>query len=172
MTTVHTTRGPVDTGPVDADTVDTDPVDLWPAFTTHTADDVAVGAVRLTRLVAWCDTPSVHTAHAVLPGTGGQPSDVESASVVVARVVAVEWRSDLRMHVLIDADLRGCTPFVAAARVIGRAATVHLSAATLSCAAAGQEAGIPLRLPSDVVVGDLVVVPCAGATYLRDVAVA
>jgi len=161
MTTVHTVQRQFHPGSVD----------LWPAFTTHTADDVAVGAVRLTRLVAWCDTPSVHTARAVLPGTGGEPSEVESTSVVVARVVAVEWRSDLLMHVLIDADLRGCTPFVAETRVIGRTATVHLSSATLGCTAVEQGAGLPLRLPSDLVVGDLVVVPCAGATYLRDVAV-
>jgi hypothetical protein len=145
-------------------------VDLWPAFTTHTADDVIVAAVSLTRLVEWCGTPCVHTADAALPGSGGHPSETEMASVVIARVLAVEWRSDLRMHVTIDADLDGGRPILGQARVIGREATVHLSTATLEAPGAGDFA-FAAQLPSDVVVGDLVVVPCLGATLLHDVKV-
>ena len=92
------------------------------------------------------------------------------ASVVIARVLAVEWRSDLRMHVTIDADLDGGRPILGQARVIGREATVHLSTATLEAPGAGDFA-FAAQLPSDVVVGDLVVVPCLGATLLHDVKV-
>jgi len=144
--------------------------DLWPALTTHTKDDVAVAAVALTRLVQWCGTPCVHTADASLPGTGGRPSDTELASVVVARVLAVQWRSDLRMHVTIDADLDGGRPILSQARVIGREATVHLSTATLEAPGA-EDFAFAAQLPSDVVVGDLIAVPCLGVTLLHDVTV-
>jgi hypothetical protein len=145
--------------------------DLWPAFTTHTGDDVIVAAVSLTRLVEWCGTPCVHTSDAAVAGTDGHPSETELASVVIARVLAVEWRSDLRMHVTIDADLDGGRPILSQARVIGRRATVHLSTATLEAPDAADFA-FATQLPSDVVVGDLVVVPCLGVTLLHDVKVA
>jgi hypothetical protein len=145
-------------------------VDLWPAFTTFASDDVVVAAVSLTRLVEWCGTPCVHTADAALPGTHGLPSPTEMASIVIARVVAVQWRSDLRMHVTIDADLDGCRPILSEARVIGRQATVHRSTATLEAPGA-EDFAFAAQLPSDVVLGDLIAVPCLGATLLHDVKV-
>jgi len=145
--------------------------DAWPAFTVHTDDDVVVAAVALTRLVTWCGTPSVHNSAAATPGTGGRSAATERASVVVARVLDVEWRSDLRMHVVIDADLRHCRPITGDTRVIGRRATVHLSSAVLRRGAAADDA-FSTYLPSDVVVGDLIVIPCAGATLLHEVKLA
>lgn len=145
-------------------------VDLWPAFTTFASDDIVVAAVSLTRLVEWCGTPCVHTADAALPGSDGHPSGTEMASVVIARVVAVQWRSDLRMHVTIDADLDGCRPILSEARVIGRQPTVHRSTATLEAMGA-EDFAFAAQLPSDVAVGDLVAVPCLGATLLHDIRV-
>ena len=36
--------------------------DSWPAFTTHSDDDVVIAALSIGRLVEWCGTPCVHTA--------------------------------------------------------------------------------------------------------------
>ncbi|WP_411699484.1 hypothetical protein [Conyzicola sp.] len=159
MTITQTTRPqPRTTRPIDAH--------AWPAFTEHTPDDVVVAAVALTRLVKWCGTPSVHNSGA--RDYAGEASATERASVVVTRVIAAEWRSDLRLHVTIDANMGGCRPTVAEARVIGRQATVHLSSASVSWAGA-EGAALPAYLPSDLVAGDLIVVPCVGATLLHEV---
>lgn len=161
MTLTPTTRSqPRTTPPIAAD--------AWPAFTVLAPDDVVVAGVALSRLVKWCGTPSVHNSGAALPGSGGLASATDKASVVVARVVSVEWRGDLRMHVTIDANLSGCRPTIGEARVIGRQATVHLSSTTLS-GPIGASESLPARLPSDLVEGDLIVVPCLGATLLHEV---
>jgi hypothetical protein len=145
--------------------------DIWPAFTTHTDDDVVIAALSIDRLVEWCGTPCVHTADAAVPGTSGRPSESELSSVVAARVVSVEWRSDVRLHVVIDAELSGCLPVVEEARLIGRvssasAASVVLESETL------QHDGYATLLPGDIAAGDLVVVPCLGVTLLHAVKVA
>ena len=145
--------------------------DLWPAFTTHTATDVVIAALSINRLVEWCGTPCVHTADAAIPQTGGRPSDSELGSVVVARVLSVEWRSDLRLHVVIDADLSGCAATLDEARILGRETAVPVSSVTLE-AAARSAAGYATLLPGDIRPGDLVVVPCTGVTLLHDVKVA
>ena len=145
--------------------------DLWPAFTTHTATDVVIAALSITRLVDWCGTPCVHTADAALPNTGGRPSDSELGSVVVARVLSVEWRSDLRLHVEIDADLSGCQPTLDEARLLGRETAVNPASVTLETAAGAAE-GYATLLPGDIRPGDLVVVPCRGVTLLHGVKVA
>ena len=145
----------------------TRPTDTWPAFTTHSPGDVVIAAVSLVRLVEWCGTPCVHTADAADPSTNGHPSDTELASVVIARVTSVELRSDLLLHVGIDADLAGCRPTGAAAVLIGRASTSAVASARL-----GSGRTFATSLPADVVVGDLVVIPCEGVTTLHDVKLA
>jgi hypothetical protein len=143
--------------------------DVWPAFTTQTPVDVIIAAVSLNRLVDWCGTPCVHSADAAIPGSGGRPSETELASVVITRVVAVDWRSDLRLHVSIDANLAKSRPAIAEARLIGRLSSVDLVASvTLESSLTGT-LGFATCLPADIVVGDLLVIPCRGATTPHDV---
>jgi hypothetical protein len=147
------------------------PTDLWPAFTTHSAADVVIAAVSISRLVDWCGTPCVHTADAVVPNSGGRPSESDLASVLITRVVSAEWRSDLRLHVQIDADLSGCDPQLSQARLIGRVPTGEPAAVLLSSSTDARNTH-PTMLPGDLAVGDLVVIPCAGVTLLHSVKVA
>ena len=144
--------------------------DSWPAFTTHSDTDVIIAALSIGRLVEWCGTPCVHTADAVVPNSGGHPSDSELASVVAARVVGVEWRGDLRLHVVVDADLSGCRPIMAEARLLGRESLGVPASVVLHCGE-GADPGFAAYLPGDIVAGDLVVVPCLGVTLLHDIKV-
>ncbi len=143
--------------------------DLWPEFTTTSVSDVVVAGVSLTRLAAWCGTPCVHTAAAVVPGTGGMPSPSELASVVVARVVSVAAGPDGTLDVWIDARLSDAAAHVAELRMIGRISTACDAPARIHQAGA---AVAPLRieeLASDLRAGDLLAVPCSGAVVLRQV---
>jgi len=142
--------------------------DMWPAFTTHTDHDVIIAALSIERLVEWCGTPCVHTADAAVPGSGGRPSESELSSVMAARVVAVEWRSDLRLHVAIDADLSGCRPILEEARLVGRESTSGPASIVLE-SVRGVADGYATSLPGDIAVGDLVVIPCLGVTLLHDI---
>lgn len=144
--------------------------EAWPAFTTHTDRDVIVAALSLSRLVDWCSTPCVHTADAVVPGSDGRPSESELASVLLTRVTSAEWRSDLRLHVAIDADLGGCLPFLEHARLIGRTSTAYQASVTLESAAT-EIVGYATSLPADIAAGDLVAIPCIGVTLLHDIKV-
>lgn len=147
-----------------------DPIgrDLWPEFTITTLSDVTVAGVSLSRLAEWCGTPCVHTAAAVVPGTGGMPSSDELASVVVSRVLEVATAADGSLDVWIDARLPG-SALVGELRMIGRTSTACHRRARIHDA--GMSAPIPAleEVVSDVRVGDLVVVPCRGAAPLREV---
>lgn len=142
--------------------------DMWPAFTTHTDHDVIIAALSIERLVEWCGTPCVHTADAAIPGSGGRPSESELASVMAARVIAVEWRSDLRLHVAIDADLSGCRPILEEARLVGRESTSAPASIVLE-SVRGAADGYVTSLPGDIAAGDLVVIPCLGVTMLHGI---
>jgi len=144
--------------------------DSWPAFTTHSDDDVVIAALSIGRLVEWCGTPCVHTADSAIPNSGGRPSESELSSVVAARVISVEWRSDLRLHVVIDAELSGCLPIVEEARLLGRASVRSPASVVLESRATGRD-GYATYLPGDIAAGDLVVVPCLGVTLLHDIKV-
>lgn len=141
--------------------------DHWPEYTVASPADVTVAGLSMTTLVQWSGTPCVHTAAAVIPGTNGRPSETQLASVVVARVVAVE-RQEGRLAVWIDAEL-STRALIDDARMIGRASTAHTSAAVIF----GPTPHSPVRnstsLPRDLEVGDLVAIPCVGVTRLRDV---
>lgn len=141
-------------------------VNRWPAFTRATVADVVVAGVSMTRLVELCETPCVHTADAVIPGTGGRPSSVDAASIVNTTVIAVSTSSDLPRTVVIDACLDSVPAFWGEVRLIARTSTTHrrptrlLSRATMSA--------IIVSLPEDIAAGDLLVVPCAGWVTRRD----
>ena len=147
-----------------------DHVDAWPAFTTLTSSDVVVAAVSLTRLVEWCGTPCVHTADAAAVDGGDRSAEAQSASVVVTRVLAVEWRSDLRLHVAIDADLSTSSPAMTESRIIGREAGPSMASVTLE-AHGPTGLGFATELPALIAVGDLIAIPCRGIARLHDLKV-
>ncbi|GAA2226968.1 hypothetical protein N1031_03390 [Herbiconiux moechotypicola] len=134
-----------------------DPIalDRWPEQTHPTVDDVVVGGVSLRRLVDICETPCVHVAAAVVPGSGGRPSDREQASVVVTKVLEVTGDGML----VLDAELSEVAAHFDEARLIGRASTRRATAFAVGNGA--------MVLPADVRAGDLVSVPCRGAVCCR-----
>jgi hypothetical protein len=132
--------------------------DRWPAHTHLSTTDVIVDDVPMLRLVEQCGTPCVHSAAAVIPGTGGCPSPVEQTSVVVVRVNTAIFDEDGH-HLLLDARLSHVEPCWSELRLIGRASTTH----TVSFRIDG-EPGTEQRvlLPRDLAPGDLLAVPCRG----------
>jgi hypothetical protein len=149
-----------------------DPIiaDRWPEHTVASTDDVTVAGVSLIRLVEVCDTPCVHVAAAVRPGTGGRPSPSEQASVVVARVVSVvpKDRGDLVVH--LDAEVGHAHPIVSESRLIGRISIAPIAHITIEADDPGSPDDVLVaELPGDLRVGDLVAVPCSGAATLHDV---
>ncbi|MGA1836017.1 hypothetical protein VD659_03710 [Herbiconiux sp. 11R-BC] len=130
-------------------------IDRWPEWTHPTTTDVIVSGVSLLRLVDICDTPCVHSAAAVVPGTHGRPSDTEQASVVVARVTSIERPGVLTL----DADLAAVSACLEEVRMIGRVSTRRGRPFQLGNAV--------VALPEDLAVGDLIVVPCAGSISCR-----
>ncbi len=149
--------------------------DLWPEFTTTSVSDVTVAGVSLTRLAEWCGTPCVHTAAAVIPGTGGMPSATEVASVIVTRVTRVATAADGTVDVWIDACLTdsavaAAVVVVAELRMIGRVSTACDHRTRIHPAGDGAAAPLPVEeLVSDLRVGDLLAVPCRGTALLREV---
>jgi len=136
-------------------------IDRWPERTHPTTSDVVVSGVSMLRLVEICDTPCVHVAAAVIPGTYGRASDREQASVIVARVTAVRDAGILEL----DAAFSGVPAHLDEARLIGRISTRRVRAFML-----GEDAGT-VTLPDDIAVGDLVAVPGRGAITCRDLRV-
>ncbi len=143
--------------------------DRWPEFTTTSVDDVTTAGVSMVRLVDWCGSPAIHTAAAVIPFSGGKPSEDELVSIVVTRVIAVDRPDERTQDVWVDADLRDCRPVVGQARLIGRSSTAHDTLTRLHPADARfNEASLP-HLPADVHPGDLIVFPCEGTVRLDQV---
>lgn len=136
-------------------------IDRWPEWTHPTTTDVIVSGVSLLRLVDLCDTPCVHIAAAVVPGTHGRPSDTEQASVVVTRVIEMPRPDAL----VLDADITRVRAHASEARLIGRTSTQHSATFSLPD-------GSRVTLPEDLRVGDLVAIPCQGAVSRRQLRVA
>ncbi|MFT2817605.1 hypothetical protein [Leifsonia sp. A12D58] len=154
-----------------------DPLDLdaWPELSHATTTDVFVSGVSLLRVADLCGTPSVHTAAAVIPCSGGRPSSTERASVIVARVTSVMPAADGALRVSLDARLAGLQLEFAQTRLIGRASTakvaqIHLAGAGMR-AGAGEEHTVSgtVTLPADIVVGDLLAIPCRRALAMLEV---
>jgi hypothetical protein len=141
--------------------------DNWPEFTTTSVSDVTVAGVSLVRLVDWCGTPCVHTAAAVIPGMNGRPSPTALASVIVTSVVSVEPLATGALAIRLDARLVDCTPVLTEARLIGRTSTAHSAVLHLVEDELGQAREISLC--RDIRIGDLIAIPCIGATSLHDV---
>ncbi|MBF4567182.1 hypothetical protein ITJ57_00255 [Plantibacter sp. VKM Ac-2880] len=137
--------------------------DHWPAHTSLSITDVIVTDVPMLHLVARQGTPLVHTAAAVIPGTGGCPSSTERTSVVVTRVVAVATGDDGH-HLTLAAHLPDADVCWSELRLIGRASTTHSVAFHVDSASSVDPADDERRvqLPRDLAPGDLLAVPCRG----------
>jgi hypothetical protein len=143
--------------------------DRWPEFTTTSLDDVTIAGVSMCRLVEWCGSPAIHTAAAVIPFTGGRPSEAELVSVVVARVIVVDHVDGQPSDVWLDADLHTCRPVQNQTRLVGRVSTAPDMPVRLHPADAIFDEALAPQLPFDLRVGDLLVVPCEGVTRLEQV---
>jgi len=149
-----------------------DPIDVnrWPEHTSVTTTDVIVSGVSLLRLSELCETPCVHTAAAVVPGTGGRPSPTEQAAVVIVTVTAVWGEASDELHVEVDACLDGVPAVWNEVRLIGRASVAHTTSARL-VAQKGQSATCrpveAAHLPVDIAAGDLLAIPCRGVVALK-----
>ena len=142
--------------------------DCWPEFTTTSSADVTIAGVSLTRLAEWCGTPCVHTAAAVVPGTGGLPSPDELTSVIVVRVVAVDLTGDGSADAWIDARLSDSRVVIQEARLIGRVSTAPDFSVRVKSPYDDTECDV-VFLQSDLQRGDLVAIPCRGTALLRNV---
>ncbi|PJJ65364.1 hypothetical protein [Compostimonas suwonensis] len=131
--------------------------DRWPEHTVASTTDVTIAGVSLIRLVELCDTPCVHTAAAVIPGTGGRPSPTADMSVVVSTVLSVE-RSPDGLVVVIDAEPGECDANLAETRLLGRVSTakgvpVRLSGERADAATAARSAGVGVGADAGAAVG-------------------
>jgi hypothetical protein len=147
-----------------------DPIsrDSRPEFTVASPTDITIAGLSLNTLVDWCGTPCVHTAAAVIPGTGGRPSETELASVVIARVLAASIDRGV-LNVWIDAELDSAHTVMTETRLTGRASTAHSIEAVIFFASTQTPVQRMLELPADLRPGDLLVTPCRGVTRLQDV---
>ena len=147
-------------------------IDVWPEHTQVSTTDVIVGGVSMLRLVELCQTPCVHTAAAVIPGTHARPAPNQDAAVIVVRVTAVLDNWDAERVVLIDACLDTVRATWGETRLIGRASTVKSASAIVLAGESYQtpcSGRTPVDLPADLREGDLLAIPCAGVFALRDV---
>ena len=148
-------------------------VDRWPEHTVATTTDVLVAGISVLRLVDLCGTPCVHTAASVVPGTHGRPSPSGQACVVVVRILEVERMPVTPsggqapvLRVVVDGELGHAHPVASEARLVGRVSTARR--VVVECESA-EEGGSSLVIPApeDLVVGDLIAVPCVGTVPLR-----
>jgi hypothetical protein len=147
-------------------------IDAWPESSQATTTDVIVSGVSMIRLVEVCQTPCVHTAAAVIPGSHGRRSPYRDAAVVVVQVTAVLKNFDAARVVLIDACLDNVNATWRETRLVGRASTVKRTAAILLSGESHETPSIGrgvMDLPDDLREGDLLAIPCTGVVALRDI---
>ena len=133
---------------------------VWPAAATLREADVLVDGESLAQQ-GRVATPSVRIGQAAPQVWGTSPIRQRFVSFVVTRVASVSpGEGHGPVDVVIDADLSGCEPHVSQTRLVGRTPPRRTVRARLRAAAAAD--GPRLRLPRDIAVGDLLVIPCEG----------
>ncbi|WP_375384823.1 hypothetical protein [uncultured Microbacterium sp.] len=144
---------------------------VWPEYTQVTTSDVIIAGVSLRRLVELCETPCVHTADALVPGSHIKSALRRDASVVVARVSGVFDSDDGERVVLIDADMASVSAFWDETRLLGRISTAAPNPVViLAGAGSGMPRGRgPAWVPADLAEGDLLAIPCAGMVSLHEI---
>jgi hypothetical protein len=144
----------------------------WPGHTSARLDDVVVAGVSMTGLAAIAGTPCVHTDESAPPLVRPRGWIADPVTVIVASVVAVR-RPSGRLLLELDA----CLPAAARLdemRLIGRTSTAPLAEVFVVTPCDAHGPAIPFRrlpvpVPVDVRLGDLVCVPCSGTLTHRDV---
>ncbi len=147
-----------------------DPIDIdcWPELTHLTTTDVVVSGISMLRLAELCQTPCIHTAAAVIPGTHGRPSPLAEAAVVVTSITAIVRGVDGERIALIDACLEHVPAVWREARLVGRASTARPESFRVLAARPDCAVGAAIEVPGDLRVGDLLAIPCSGMVVLRD----
>ncbi|QYF73992.1 hypothetical protein [Cryobacterium sp. PAMC25264] len=139
----------------------------WPDGTVHTKDDLIINGVPLLG-TSHDQTPAVRIGTAPDAGERHSTSPRRFITVLLTRVEETGFTdSHRRLVVWVDAELERCRPILSAARVVGRRSVAHLKRMQLR--PRPKEDMQWVWLPADVVVGDLIAVPCEGAVPLSDV---
>ncbi|WEO77419.1 hypothetical protein BJQ94_19040 [Cryobacterium sp. SO2] len=142
-------------------------VDSWPEGTVHTADDLIINGLSLVR-ASHDRTPAVRIGAAPDAAERHGTSPERFITILLTRVEETGFTDSHRRRVVwVDAELDHCRPNVSAARVVGRRSGAHLKRMQLR--PRPQDDMQWVWLPADVVVGDLIAVPCDGALPLSDV---
>lgn len=138
----------------------------WPEGTIHSDADVILERSSLVHAAAAGRTPLVRIGVA-----GGWDRALGTqhhfVTIVLTRVEYVDRaRDDGRVVIWVDAQLDRCHPNLAAARLIGRDHAARRRRMSVRPTAASELGWA--RLPVDIVIGDLLAVPCDGAIPLSD----
>ena len=145
------------------------PADIgsWPEGTVHTANDLIVNGVSLVG-ASHDRTPAVRIGAAPAAGERHTASPERFITVLLTRVEETGFTdSHRRLVVWVDAEMDHCRPILSAARVVGRRSVAHLKRMQLRPRPVEDMQWV--WLPADVVVGDLIAIPCEGAIPLSDV---
>lgn len=143
-------------------------LDVWPEHTLLTVTDAVVDGQSLTALARRDGTPCLRIGLAKNTRLN-QPTKPHLVTALVTTVEHVihDERGRIR-EVWVDAELDGCHPRLDAARRIGRHSgrlgRITLRPGTPTAVGCGTS-----RLPLDTRAGDLIAIPCEGATALYDV---
>ena len=143
-------------------------LEWWPHGTVHTRDDVIINGSSMVRTAHSEHTPAVR-----IGAVGGLwatrvGSTQRLVTVLLTRVEQIRYSDTTRRpEIWVDAEVNRCRPILSSARIVGRVSTVRRKRMQLQPHPADSTGW--LRLPADIVVGDLIVVPCAGSILLSDV---
>lgn len=134
----------------------------WPEHTQTTTTDVVIAGVSLRRLVELCETPCVHSADALVPGSRRRPELRRDASVVVTTVTGTCTGGAGEWVVQIDAEMTAVPALWAETRLIGRVSTAPARRAVI-------DGGGCAWVPGDATEGDLLAIPCRELVALHDI---
>jgi hypothetical protein len=142
-------------------------LDFWPEATVFSESDIVVSGTSLLRLVEVYGTPAVHSAAAVIPGSGGRPANDARVAVLVVRIVAVERNASRMTIAQPDARLDNLRLIWSEARMFGRPSSgrhtiglVVRKPGTTDLAATDD--AFAVDLPVDLRTGDLLAIPSRG----------
>ncbi len=143
--------------------------ELWPADAFIGATDISIGGHPLSDLARSDGTPLIRIGVAVeawpIPSA---PPHLVTALVTTVEDVVSDEHGRIR-ELWVDAELDGCRPHLAEARLIGRRGSGRFADVAVRPGTPTAVDGDSAHLPVDVRPGDLLAIPCEGATALFDV---
>lgn len=139
----------------------------WPMGVSLRDDDVLVHGESLAAQ-GRVTTPAVRIGEATPPPAANSSVPQRFVSLVIARVLAVTPpQRHGHADVTIDADLSRCEAHFSEMHVVGRRPAHRTARVRLH--ATGAVDGPRVRLPRDIVAGDILVIPCDGTVTPGDV---